>query len=76
MYEYELQQARSAELIRRAEHERLAREAVRTRRAARREAAESAAGRTAGRSDGDAAESDPHSRRSPRSRFARFARPA
>ena len=39
MYEYEIQQLRSAELIRQAEHERLAREVVRGRRAARREAA-------------------------------------
>jgi hypothetical protein len=39
MYEYEISQFRSAELIRRAEHKRLAREAVRARRAARREAA-------------------------------------
>ncbi|MDH6219417.1 hypothetical protein [Streptomyces pseudovenezuelae] len=38
MYEYEFQQARSAELLRQAEHERLVREAVRARRAARREA--------------------------------------
>jgi hypothetical protein len=38
MYEYEISQIRSAELIRKAEHERLAREAVRGRRAARREA--------------------------------------
>ncbi|MDF2271723.1 hypothetical protein P2Q00_40810 [Streptomyces coacervatus] len=43
MYEYEISQFRSAELIRRAEHERLAREAVRGRRAARREAASRAA---------------------------------
>jgi hypothetical protein len=39
MYEYELQQLRSAELIRQAEDERQAREAVRGRRAALREAA-------------------------------------
>ncbi|MFD4575974.1 hypothetical protein ACFWNK_17130 [Streptomyces sp. NPDC058417] len=39
MYEYEMQQARSADLIRRADEERLAREAVRLRREARREAA-------------------------------------
>ncbi|MES5817219.1 hypothetical protein [Streptomyces sp. RG80] len=38
MYEYELSQLRSAELLRQAENERLAREAVRGRRAARREA--------------------------------------
>ncbi|MFG2951158.1 hypothetical protein [Streptomyces adustus] len=40
MYEYDLQQIRSAELIRRADEERLARAAVRGRRAARREAAQ------------------------------------
>ncbi|MEU5098751.1 hypothetical protein [Streptomyces sp. NPDC020996] len=43
MYEYELQQIRTAELIRQAQNERLAREAVRRRRAARREAAGGAA---------------------------------
>ncbi|MER5210660.1 hypothetical protein ABT063_08795 [Streptomyces sp. NPDC002838] len=43
MYEYEISQFRSAELIRRAEYERLAREAVRSRRAVRREAARHAA---------------------------------
>ncbi|MFE2586927.1 hypothetical protein [Streptomyces sp. NPDC059378] len=40
MYEYEIQQIRSTELIRRADEERLARAAVRGRRAARREAAQ------------------------------------
>ncbi|MFJ8946662.1 hypothetical protein ACIRG4_26085 [Streptomyces sp. NPDC102395] len=40
MFEYTHQQVRAAELIRRADDERLAREAVRARRAARREAAE------------------------------------
>ncbi|MFF9818160.1 hypothetical protein [Streptomyces sp. NPDC014006] len=39
MYEYDVQQARAAELIRRADQERLAREAVRAGRAARRDAA-------------------------------------
>jgi hypothetical protein len=39
MYEYELSQLRSAELLRQAANERLAREAVRGRRAARREEA-------------------------------------
>ncbi|WP_167348331.1 hypothetical protein [Streptomyces bicolor] len=43
MYEYELHRIRSAELIRQAEHERLAREAVRVRREARREAVQRAA---------------------------------
>ncbi|MFD9003912.1 hypothetical protein ACFV0T_23615 [Streptomyces sp. NPDC059582] len=42
MYEYELQRLRSAELIRHAERERLARAVVRDRRAARRAAAERA----------------------------------
>ncbi|MFJ1805995.1 MULTISPECIES: hypothetical protein [unclassified Streptomyces] len=69
MYEYELQQARSAELRRRAEGERQAREAVRGRRAARREAAERAA---AERSDGGpGSESHTHFLRR-----LRFARPA
>lgn len=39
MYEYEISQMRSAELIRQAERERTAREVVRGRRAARRDAA-------------------------------------
>jgi hypothetical protein len=38
MYGYDLHHIRSAELIRRAEHERLVREAVRARRAERRSA--------------------------------------
>ncbi|MBO4254727.1 MULTISPECIES: hypothetical protein [Streptomyces] len=38
MYEYEISQLRSAELIRQADQERLAREAAKGRRAARREA--------------------------------------
>ncbi|MEU0055810.1 hypothetical protein [Streptomyces sp. NPDC006334] len=42
MFEYTHQQVRAAELIRRADDERLAREAVRARRAARREAADRA----------------------------------
>ncbi|MFJ9739669.1 hypothetical protein [Streptomyces sp. NPDC101166] len=42
MFEYTHQQVRAAELIRQADNERLAREAVRGRRAARREAAERA----------------------------------
>ncbi|GGS13775.1 hypothetical protein GCM10010269_61310 [Streptomyces humidus] len=55
MYEFELHQARSAELRRRAANERLALEAARVARAARREAA----ARAAERSDGDAgSESD------------------
>lgn len=43
MFEYEIQQTRSAELRREAADERLAREAVRRARAARREAAGQAA---------------------------------
>ncbi|MCF1595631.1 hypothetical protein [Streptomyces muensis] len=43
MHGYELHHLRSADLIRRAEHERLAREALRLRRAARRETAERSA---------------------------------
>ncbi|MEW2047170.1 hypothetical protein OHS71_13185 [Streptomyces sp. NBC_00377] len=67
MYEYELQQARSAELRRRAEGERQAREAVRGRRAARRETAGRGA---AERSDGGAG-SESHTRFLRRLRFAR-----
>jgi hypothetical protein len=61
MYEYELQQYRSADLIRRAEHERQIREAVRARRTARREAAQ----RTT--------EPESHTRRFRRHWFARAA---
>ncbi|GLW48342.1 hypothetical protein Stsp02_40040 [Streptomyces sp. NBRC 14336] len=43
MFEFELHHLRSADLIREADNERLAREAVRSRRAARREAARRAA---------------------------------
>lgn len=57
MYTPEFPQLRSAELIRHAEQERLAREVVRSNRAARREAAR----RTA--------ESESHSRRLGRSRL-------
>ncbi|MFC4502034.1 MULTISPECIES: hypothetical protein [Streptomyces] len=60
MFEYEIQ-ARSAELLRRAERERLAREAVRGRRDARREAAER---------EPDSPDPDP----GPRARRFRFAR--
>ncbi|MDX3242879.1 MULTISPECIES: hypothetical protein [unclassified Streptomyces] len=67
MYEHELHQFRSAELLRRAAHERLAREAVRGRRAARREAAERAA---VERSEGGA-ESESHTHLLRRLRFAR-----
>ncbi|MET7685546.1 hypothetical protein [Streptomyces sp. NPDC005423] len=59
MYEYELHQIRSAELRRRAADERLAREAVQGRRAARRDEALRAA------------EEDPHTDRPRRPRFAR-----
>ncbi|WP_155058260.1 hypothetical protein [Streptomyces blattellae] len=61
MYDYEMLQLRSADLIRQAEQERLAREVVRARRAARREAAR----RTA--------EPDSHPHRPRRDRFARVA---
>ncbi|MGC3001402.1 hypothetical protein ACPF8X_24275 [Streptomyces sp. G35A] len=44
MFDYQLQQFRHDDLVRRAEHERRAREAVRLSRAARREAAERDAG--------------------------------
>ncbi|MFF3961032.1 hypothetical protein ACFYZI_05600 [Streptomyces griseorubiginosus] len=59
--EYQLSQYRSADLIRQAEHERLVRETLRSRRAARREAAE----RTA--------ETDSHTGRPRRHRFLRTA---
>ncbi|NKQ23308.1 hypothetical protein [Streptomyces galbus] len=75
MYEYEIQHLRSAELIRQADRERLAREALRGRRTARREAA----GRTAAR-EGDTGRSDTggtggtgHTRRPWRLRSARTA---
>ncbi|MFV0133493.1 hypothetical protein ACLGIH_09695 [Streptomyces sp. HMX87] len=61
MYEYELHKARSADLIRRAEQERLAREVVRAARAARRAAAQ------------DTAESENHRARTRRHRFPRAA---
>jgi hypothetical protein len=59
--EYEISQYRSAELLRQAEHERLVRETLRGRRAARREAAE--------RSE----ESHSHTGRPRRHRFLRTA---
>ncbi|CAL9579802.1 hypothetical protein [Streptomyces sp. NPDC057838] len=59
MYEYEFQQLRTAELIRRADHERRVREAARARRAARH-----AAGH-------DSAEHESHSRLFRRARSAR-----
>ncbi|MFF5980156.1 hypothetical protein ACFY78_15075 [Streptomyces olindensis] len=58
MYEYELQQMRTADLIRRAEHERLVREATRARR---------------GAAGHGSAEHESHSRRFRRPRFARAA---
>jgi hypothetical protein len=61
MYEYDLQQLRSADLIRQAEHQRQVREAVRARRAARREPAR----RTV--------EGENHTSRFRRQRFARAA---
>jgi hypothetical protein len=65
MFEYELQQIRSAELIREAQSYRLAKEALSGRRAARRAGARrTAQGDTEGRS---------HSDRPRRHRFARVA---
>ncbi|PPS86193.1 hypothetical protein [Streptomyces sp. MH60] len=61
MYEYEIQRYRSAELIRRADEARLAREAVRARRAARRAARHGAA------------EAESHTPRQHRHRFPRAA---
>jgi hypothetical protein len=43
MYEYEIHQTRSADLIRQADHHRMVREALRGRRDARRAAAEASA---------------------------------
>ncbi|MFS8201922.1 hypothetical protein ACLVWQ_24900 [Streptomyces sp. CWNU-52B] len=57
MFAYELQQIRSAEMIRDADNYRMAREAARSRRAARREAARSA------RHDGEGRVSDQRHRR-------------
>ncbi|MEU9291225.1 hypothetical protein AB0D57_43050 [Streptomyces sp. NPDC048275] len=65
MFEYELQQIRSTELIREAQNDRLAREVLRARRAARR-----AAARESGRND---TEGQADSRRPRRHRFARAA---
>ncbi|MFH9981420.1 hypothetical protein ACH4ND_19645 [Streptomyces sp. NPDC017179] len=61
MFHYELHQLRSAELGRIAEHDRLVREVLRARRAARR----SAGGRTV--------EAEPHTHRPHRHRFTRAA---
>ncbi|MFJ4536356.1 hypothetical protein ACIP39_10300 [Streptomyces tibetensis] len=61
MYEYELQQMRASDLIRRADHARLVREAARARRTARHEGG------------GDSAEHESHSRRFRRLRSARTA---
>lgn len=61
VFHYELHQLRSAELGRIAEHDRLVREVLRARRAARR----SAGGRTA--------EAEPHTHRPHRHRFTRAA---
>ncbi|MFE5817137.1 hypothetical protein [Streptomyces sp. NPDC056479] len=62
MHEYELHHILSADLIRRAEHERLVREALRVRRAERREASK--------RSAENGAEPETH-----RSRFRRHRHP-
>ncbi|MFD4526904.1 hypothetical protein ACFWP7_23815 [Streptomyces sp. NPDC058470] len=64
MFEYELQQIRSADLIREAQTHRLVREALRGRRAARRAARESAQNDPEGQAQ---------SRRHRRHRFARVA---
>ncbi|CAL9591027.1 hypothetical protein [Streptomyces griseomycini] len=61
MFEHQLQQFRHDDLVRRAEQERQAREAVRLRRAARREAAAGGAG------------PESHTRRHRRDRFIRAA---
>ncbi|MFE0788656.1 hypothetical protein ACFW4T_23775 [Streptomyces mutabilis] len=61
MFEYEIQQTRATELIRRADQARLAREAVRARRAARRDARRAAA------------PEESHTARPRRHRFARAA---
>ncbi|MFB6774393.1 MULTISPECIES: hypothetical protein [unclassified Streptomyces] len=61
MFEYEIHRNRSAELIRRADEARLAREAVQARRAER------------GRARHAAAETESHTRRQRRPRFARVA---
>nr|WP_307544398.1 hypothetical protein [Streptomyces sp. V3I8] len=52
MFEYEIQQIRSAEMIRDADNYRMAREVARSRRAARREAARSGRDDTEGRVNG------------------------
>ncbi|MFF6999291.1 hypothetical protein ACFY93_30705 [Streptomyces sp. NPDC008313] len=62
MFEYEIQQMRAAEMIRAADDYRLAREAVRGRRAARRASGEN-----------DGAEGRMHTRHPRRHRFARAA---
>ncbi|WP_369249357.1 hypothetical protein [Streptomyces sp. R41] len=64
MFEYELHQIRSAELIREAQNHRLAQEALRGRRAARRAARESAQHESEGQG---------HTQRPRRHRFARAA---
>ncbi|MFI6374679.1 hypothetical protein [Streptomyces sp. NPDC050546] len=61
MFEYELQRLRTADLIRRADHQRLVREATRARRTARRAAA------------GNSAEHESHTRGLRRTRSARAA---
>jgi hypothetical protein len=65
MFEYELHQIRSAELIREAHNHRVAQEALRSRRAARR-----AAARESGQND---PEGQAHTPRPRRHRFARAA---
>lgn len=71
MFEYELHRIRSTELRRQAEDARLAREAVRSRRAARREAAR-AAGHATATADALAAQ-EAHTDRRGRRRLPRAA---
>ncbi|MDQ0907448.1 hypothetical protein [Streptomyces canus] len=68
---YEISQYRSAELRRQAEHERLVRETLRGRRAARREAAERTA--DGGTSQAFGTGGDSHTGRRRRHRFLRTA---
>ncbi|MEW2167898.1 hypothetical protein AB0912_33615 [Streptomyces sp. NPDC007084] len=65
MFEYELHRIRSAELIREAQDDRLAREALRGRRAARR-----AARRASAEQDGEGRAHSPRPRRHPFTRAA------
>ncbi|MET7697127.1 hypothetical protein [Streptomyces sp. NPDC005485] len=70
MFEYELHQTRSADLLAAAQHDRLVREALRARAARRAETRASGRGETSAQDD---AEARSHSRRPRRHRFARAA---